>query len=121
MRRRLLLVEDDRATYSALRGILTIKGWEVTVATSVADGMAAITPGGAPYDAVVLDLMLPDGDGEAILAQVRRQFGRSLPVVVTTGVSDAQRLGAVTQMAPAALLRKPIRLADLLNAIGGVP
>jgi two-component system response regulator RegA len=118
-RRRLLLVEDDRATYTALRGILTLRGWDVRVATSVRDGLDAVQDG--PYDALVLDLILPDGNGEAVLAELRRRWGDAAPAVVTTGLSDAQRIAAVSQMGVAALLRKPIQLSDLLSGIAGGP
>jgi DNA-binding response OmpR family regulator len=118
-RRRLLLVEDDRPTYSALRGILSLKGWDVRVATSVREGLEAATDG--PYSAVVLDLMLPDGQGEAVLSEFRQRWGDSAPVVVTTGLSDPPRIEAVSRMGVAAVLRKPIHLADLLGAIRDAP
>ena len=67
-RPRLLLVEDDRATYSALRGILNLRGWDVRVATSVAEARAILDES---VDAVILDLMLPDGHGEGLLPDIR--------------------------------------------------
>ena len=113
-RPRLLLVEDDRATYTALKGILSLRGWDVTVATTLGDAGRAIGAGGV--DAVVLDLMLPDGDGTALLEAIRRD-SPGLPVVVTTGSGDDRSLAQVAHLAPTVLLRKPIVLADLLKAI----
>jgi DNA-binding response OmpR family regulator len=112
-RPKLLLVEDDRATYMALKGILSLRGWDVVVATSVAEASAVIDE---PLDAVILDLMLPDGSGEALLERVR-QRSATVPVAVTTGVSDAARIAHVQRLAPTVVLRKPIGLADLLKAI----
>jgi CheY-like chemotaxis protein len=112
-RRKLLLVEDDRATYTALRGILALRGWDVTVATTLVEARAALEK---RVDAVVLDLMLPDGDGLSILEQIRRE-NHEIPVAVTTGTADDARLTAVRRLEPAALLRKPIVVADLLKAI----
>jgi DNA-binding response OmpR family regulator len=116
-RPRLLLVEDDRATYTALKGILTLRGWDVVVATTVAEGLEAIK---SDLDAVVLDLMLPDGEGETVLRQLRREAPRT-PVAVTTGVNDARRIAEVERMRPTVLLKKPIALTDLLNAIKQSP
>jgi DNA-binding response OmpR family regulator len=115
-RPKLLLVEDDRATYTALRGILTLRGWDVVVATTVAEALdAAAVP---DLDAVILDLMLPDGQGETVLKTLRqREHGARLPIAVTTGVSDAQRIADVERLGATALLRKPIALAELLKAI----
>ena len=67
---RLLLVEDDRATYAALRGILTQRGWEVVIATTVAEALEAIK---SELDAIILDLILPDGEGEVLLRQLREE------------------------------------------------
>lgn len=115
-RPRLLLVEDDRATYAALRGILSLRGWDVRVATSVAEARAEL---GESIDAVILDLMLPDGSGEGLLPEIRAQFP-TIPVAVTTGISDGSRIEAVEQMGATALLRKPITLGELLRVIGPV-
>jgi two-component system, response regulator RegA len=104
-----LVVEDDRATSSALRVLLARKGWEVQVAASLADAMAAIDS--AP-DVVILDLMLPDGNGEAVLERARQS---KLPsrIIVTTGASDQNRLAAVQRLGPDALLMKPIDFQEL--------
>jgi DNA-binding response OmpR family regulator len=118
-KRKLLLVEDDRPTSNALRGILSLRGWDVTVATTVREGVEAV--GRERFSAVVLDLMLPDGDGEAVLDELRLKAdpeGPAVPAVVTTGVSDAERIEAVSRRGVAVLLRKPIQLSDLLKAIG---
>lgn len=112
-RLKLLLVEDDRATYMALKGILSLKGWDVTVATTVAEASAVIDE---PVDAVILDLMLPDGTGEDLLERLRKRSD-TVPIAVTTGVTDAKRIADVTRMAPTVVLRKPIGLSDLLKAI----
>ena len=112
-RPRLLLLEDDRATYTALQGILTLRGWDVVVATTVADARCALD---APLDAAVLDLMLPDGAGDDLVRQLRERSA-DMPIAVTTGVSDADRLAALDGHGPTVLLRKPIMLPDLLKAI----
>jgi DNA-binding response OmpR family regulator len=117
-RPKLLLVEDDRATYTALRGILTLRGWEVVVATTVAEALDSLAD---DLDAVILDLMLPDGPGETVLRRIRDRADpeppRRMPIAVTTGVSDAQRIADVERLGATALLRKPITLSDLLKAI----
>ena len=116
-RPRLLLVEDDRATYTALKGILTLRGWDVVVATTVADALEAIK---SDLDAVILDLILPDGGGEVLLQQLRNE-SRPVPVAVTTGTTDAQRIADVERLRPTVLLKKPIALTDLLKAIKQSP
>jgi CheY-like chemotaxis protein len=112
-RPRLLLVEDDRVTYSALRTLFERRGWEVSVATTVSEALGALgTRGQGAPDAVVLDLMLPDGQGEEVLRHIRacRIDAR---VVVTTGLNDTLRLEQLRAMQPAGVLQKPIDLTQL--------
>lgn len=67
-------------------------------------------------DVVVLDLMLPDGDGIEVLNRVR---GGNLPVriVVTTGSDDPDRLQTVRSLKPDLFLTKPINLQELLEGV----
>jgi DNA-binding response OmpR family regulator len=109
----LLLVEDDRPTYTALRSLFTRRGWDVTIAITVSQAIAALScPADARPDAVILDLMLPDGHGEEVLRHIR---ALRLPtrVVITTGLHDEQRLAQLQSLHPAAILQKPIDLAHL--------
>ena len=110
----LLLLEDDRATYTALRGILMLRGWDVILATTVAEARRALDD--EPLDAAVFDLMLPDGAADE-LVEVLRMRAPDLPIAITTGVCDADRLASLHLAGPTVLLRKPIVLPDLLRAI----
>lgn len=103
-RQRMLLVEDHPGTRALLRKMLTLCGWEVSEAATVAEGLAQLDP---PPDCLLLDLNLPDGHGEVILRKVRvEQFPTR--VVVSTGLNDPARLSEVSYMRPDAVLGKPI-------------
>jgi DNA-binding response OmpR family regulator len=115
-RPRLLLVEDDWRTHSALRKILTKLGWEVHSAMTVSGGLALLH---LKPQAIILDMMLPDGDGMEVLRQVRADKNPA-KVAVTTGIEDRERLEEIRQLSPDALLRKPLDLDDLLRALGGL-
>lgn len=68
---RVLVVEDEEALADVLRRGLSEAGFRVDV---VHDGRAAIARGtGEPFDAVVLDVMLPGADGFAVCAELRRR------------------------------------------------
>lgn len=105
---RLLLVEDDRVTYTALRVLLGTT-WDVTIATTLADALRLLD---SVPDVVVLDLMLPDGDGAELLKRVR-SLRLNSRVVVTTGSHDPARLNALNRLRPHAVMQKPIDLAEL--------
>jgi len=58
--------------------------------------------------------MLPDGDGIVILEKIRRTQAKCR-VVITTGVSDPQRLQKLTPLSPDLVLMKPIDLQTLVR------
>lgn len=66
---RLLVVEDDPVLRDGLQVGLAACGWTVDVVGRVEDALAALEV--SAFDAVVLDLGLPDGDGLEVLRQVR--------------------------------------------------
>jgi DNA-binding response OmpR family regulator len=109
-----LLVEDDASVAGALRAVLTRRGWDVTTAGTVSEALERLARN--PH-CVVLDLMLPDGSGVDVLEHVRGS-GPAVRVVVTTGANDALLLKQVRQFEPDAVLRKPIDLSELLEALG---
>jgi CheY-like chemotaxis protein len=112
---RILVVEDDDATRSTIRQMLTRDGWEVTEA---GNGRVALErlEAGRP-DAIVLDLMMPEMDGFEFVAHLRNHAQwRTVPVLVATAMElseeDLARLnGQVVQVirkigqSPDALLR----------------
>ena len=81
-RMRILVVEDDRKVASFIRKGLEEEGHAVEVA---GDGAAAIerATDGAPWDLVVLDVMLPKGDGFGVLKTLRQE-GLRMPVLMLT-------------------------------------
>ena len=111
---RILLVEDSRELRDTLREALTVEGYRVLPAASLADAQAlaaqAARDGGV--DLVLLDLGLPDGDGEALLAQLRKT--RITPVIV---ISARQAEGQKIRLLDAGAddyLVKPFSIGELL-------
>ncbi|MFM2068295.1 MAG: hypothetical protein RLZZ584_3204 [Pseudomonadota bacterium] len=117
---RLLLVEDDRELRATLRAALQVEGHEVLSAASLSEGLALLThagtaaAGGAPIDAVLLDLGLPDGDGEALLTRLRQQLHDKLPVlVISAREAEGQKVRLLDAGADDYLV-KPFGIAELL-------
>lgn len=113
-RRILLIVEDHEPTRRTLSRLLELRGYEVHAASTIAEGLELLRL--AP-DCVILDLMLPDGDGEMILRSVRRS-GLRTKVAVATGTGDEGRLASLRELGPDALLRKPIHLEEVSRLCG---
>jgi DNA-binding response OmpR family regulator len=78
---RLLVIEDESRIAEILRRPLEQAGFAVDFVHLRADGRAALAS--HPYDAVILDLGLPDGDGLDLLAELRAR-GDRIPILVLT-------------------------------------
>lgn len=124
---RVLLVEDDDDLRTVVATVLENGGLAVTQARTVAEARDALA-GGAEPDLVVLDLMLPGGSGQELVADLRRH-GRlqQVPLVVYSGTEvgpderDDLRLGRTVFLtkgstAPDAVVRSVL---DLLDAVAG--
>lgn len=114
MSRRILLVEDDRVLRASLREALSIEGYDLRTAASLADARAQLqhSPPGEGIDLVLLDLGLPDGDGQALLADLRRTG--TLPVIILSArEAEGQKIRLLDDGADDYLV-KPFGIGELL-------
>ena len=109
-----LLVEDDRDLRATLRESLAVEGYQVHTAASLADATAQMAHAGAAasIDLVLLDLGLPDGDGEALLAAMHRQCTTPV-IVISARHSDGQKIRLLDAGADDYLV-KPFSIGELL-------
>jgi two-component system OmpR family response regulator len=108
---RILLVEDDPGLREQLRGGLEEAGYAVDVA---ADGRTALHLGlTEPFDAVVLDLGLPQLDGLTVLARWR-DAGRSMPVLILTARDNWHEKVSGIDAGADDYLTKPFHAEELL-------
>ncbi len=86
---RILLIEDSAADARLVRELLADVGrnYDVVVQPTFADAMEHLRL--ERFDAALLDFVLPDGRGTETIAALRAA-ARSLPIIVLTGISDAE-------------------------------
>jgi two-component system KDP operon response regulator KdpE len=112
-----LLVEDDRELRRTLADALRVEGYEVLTAASLSEGRALLThavnaSASTGIDLVILDLGLPDGDGQALLTQLRKRH--ALPVIVVSArQADGQKIELLDAGADDYLV-KPFSIGELL-------
>jgi DNA-binding NtrC family response regulator len=92
-RAKILVIDDERVICEGCRLVLEEHGFCVTYRTTGQDGLDALAD--TAFDALLLDLKLPDMDGMQILASVRHSHVW-LPVIIMTGYATIQN--AVTAM-----------------------
>jgi two-component system response regulator QseB len=109
---RILLIEDDQRVQAVVALGLSLGGHEILRADNLAGGREAWET--EEVDVVILDLMLPDGDGIDLLAE-RRSAGDSTPVLLLTA-RDVHQLGD-RAVGASAHLGKPFAYAELLDVV----
>ncbi|NBJ10708.1 response regulator [Microvirga arsenatis] len=90
---RILVVEDDAVLLDGLKVGLGIHGFTVDAVASCGDARAALAT--AEFDAIVLDLMLPDGSGLDILRELRRRQDATPVLLLTAKDTVADRIGGL--------------------------
>jgi two-component system KDP operon response regulator KdpE len=112
---RVLLVEDDRELRNTLRDALSVEGYEVYTAASLSEGhalLAGLAERSAPADLVLLDLGLPDGDGDALLGTLRKRHATPL-IVISAREGEGQKVRLLDAGADDYLV-KPFGVPELL-------
>jgi PAS domain S-box-containing protein len=118
-RRRVLVVDDEPSMRSAMSAFLRSLGHDVSIASGGADARRLLADGA--YDAIVLDLRMGDGGGDALYHELRaRDPEQAARVVFVTGdtQSDAARRFLTEAGQPS--LSKPFQLDDLATVIAAV-
>lgn len=84
----ILLVEDDASVRELLKVLLEVEGYAIIEARDGLEGLEKA--GGLKPDLMILDLMMPEIDGERVINQLRSQSATShLPIIVVSGRYEA--------------------------------
>jgi DNA-binding response OmpR family regulator len=112
--RPILIVDDDAALCAMLLEQLAVDG-EFTAdgAGSIREAEQALFGGPARFDAIILDVSLPDGDGRDLCARLRRQ-GIKVPIIMLTGSDEEADVVRGLDSGANDYIAKPFRLAELL-------
>ena len=115
-----LIVEDDPDQLALADLRVSMAGYKVRVAASVNGFLQALVDDGAP-DLLLLDVMLPDGDGFDVLAKMRRhQALGSLPIVMLTARNEPTDIGRGLLLGADGYVTKPYTkniLAEVIERV----
>jgi DNA-binding response OmpR family regulator len=122
---RLLMIDDDARLATMVRDYLAASGFAVEIAGDVATGVAALRT--RPAELLILDLMLPDGDGLDVCRRLRAD-GVGIPVLMLTAKGDPIDRVIGLEIGADDYLPKPFeprelqaRIKALLRRAGGAP
>jgi DNA-binding response OmpR family regulator len=116
---RILVVEDEDHIAQGLRFNLEADGHQVDVDGDGDHALARLLGDGAPYDAVILDVMLPGRDGFGVVRALR-EAGEFVPVLMLTARGRPEDVLKGFESGADDYLPKPFELAILLARVRGL-
>jgi DNA-binding response OmpR family regulator len=111
---RVLVVEDERKTASFVRKALQAESFAVDVVANGADALAAAAS--TPFDAIILDIMLPGRDGLSVLRQLRERKNTT-PVLLLSARGEVNERVEGLNAGADDYLPKPFELAELVARV----
>jgi DNA-binding response OmpR family regulator len=112
--RPILIVEDDDALRQVLADQIASTGIFQTIeAATLAEASHYLAAPEARFDAIILDISLPDGDGRDFCAKIRKQ-GHTMPVIMLTGATDESDVVSGLNAGANDYITKPFRANELL-------
>jgi two-component system phosphate regulon response regulator OmpR len=116
MSERILMVEDDRGLAAMVAEYLGRSGMDVTTRENAAGGLAALARG--DYDAVILDVNLPDRDGFEVCRTIRARS--AVPIVMLTARGEETDRIVGLELGADDYLPKPFNPRELLARLKAV-
>jgi DNA-binding response OmpR family regulator len=111
---RVLVVEDEKKTASFIRKALQAEGFAVDVCHNGDDGLTAART--TPFDAIVLDIMLPGRDGLSLLRQLRERQNAT-PVLLLSARGEVNERVEGLNAGADDYLPKPFVIAELVARV----
>lgn len=113
-KKKILLVDDEPDFVELIRHRLRINGYEVTAAPNGKEALEMLKK--EKFDAVLLDIIMPQMDGLTTLKMIRRR-DKDLPVFMLTAYSDEERFKAANKLNASGFITKT---ADLQKEISNI-
>jgi two-component system nitrogen regulation response regulator NtrX len=112
----ILVVDDESDIRTTLQAILTDEGYAVTTASTAAEAVTLVRD--ADYDAVLLDIWLPDRDGLEALEEIRKTDPAAGPeVIIISGHASIETAVRATKLGAFDFLEKPLTLERTLIVV----
>lgn len=111
------MIDDDELMLRALSICFKTIGWHAALASSHAQARSLLEPGTHEFDAVLIDLVLSDGDGLRIL-ELMRLSGDPCAAVMMSGFASPLEVQRAIAFGAVDFLLKPFEHADVETAVG---
>src|SRR5690554_3056382 len=102
----ILVIDDEEIMREILETLLTREGYNVRLASGGAEGLELARS--LPFDAVIVDMMMPGMDGLAVLEELRKQ-DEELPVIMITAYASMENAIAAMKRGAFDYITKPFK------------
>lgn len=113
---RILIIDDSSFQRGIIRKTLAQAGYETVEAKNGRDGLQQVLDAGP--DLILLDLVMPEMDGFAVLTELQNQQNRIPVVVLTADIQEITREQCLA-LGAAGFLNKPVKTEDLITVVQG--
>jgi two-component system response regulator PilR (NtrC family) len=110
----ILVIDDEEIMREILEALLTREGYRVQLASSGEEGIELART--APFDAVIVDVMMPGIDGIATLEELKK-FDDELPVVMITAFASVETAIAAMKRGAFDYITKPFKNDEVLVVV----
>lgn len=115
----ILLIDDEFMVLELASEILTYLGHKVYIANSGLDGLKIYKENQNIIDVIIVDLLMPDMNGKEFYDKVRA-FDSDVPIIISTGISDAKEKETLKNLQVVNFLEKPYTVPQLEAIINKV-
>ena len=119
MKRKILLIDDDRLVINTLARLLKATGYEITAAENGQQALDQIVA--ETFDLIISDIRMPGTDGVQLVKKIEESLkiaGRAaIPYIFITGYADGEAHELAIQMKGREILYKPFDKEPFLQAI----
>lgn len=112
---RILLADDDELVLESIKTALELRGFHVTEASDGQEALEKFTKG-TPWDLVILDLVMPEQDGESVLREIKKANPRA-KVMIISGAGKTRNYKFLKSFPDVEFLPKPFTTPRLLSAV----
>lgn len=114
-KKKILIIEDEKPLAHALELKMTHEGYETAVASTGREGLEKATTGN--FDLILLDLILPEVDGFAILEGIKAKNLKPIVIVLSNLGQDEDRKKAQDFGVKDYLVKSNVPLADIVKVV----
>ena len=114
MKKKILIVDDDRVVLASCRRILESEGYTASPTSSVKEALAMLEQ--EKFDLLLVDVIMPEYDGMYLIGNVRENLPH-LPILVMSGYPTPETISSGMRMGATHFIAKPFTPDELITAV----